>query len=44
VRRSYGIALRISHAPDDAEMLRASELLREALIEALLTTDTKSRR
>jgi AcrR family transcriptional regulator len=40
-----GIALRISHAPDDAELLRASELLREAVINALLTTDTtRSRR
>jgi AcrR family transcriptional regulator len=35
-----GIAMRISHAPDDAELLYASELLRDAVIDALLTSDT----
>jgi AcrR family transcriptional regulator len=40
-----GIALRISHAPDDSELLRASELLRDAVIDALLiAVRTRSRR
>jgi AcrR family transcriptional regulator len=37
-----GIASRLSHTPDDLELRHASELLRDAVIDALLTTDGSS--
>jgi AcrR family transcriptional regulator len=39
-----GVALRISHAPEDPELLRASDLLRDAVIDALLTPEEGSSR
>lgn len=37
-----GVALRLSYAPNDPDLLHASELLREAVINALLKTDERA--
>jgi AcrR family transcriptional regulator len=39
-----GVALRLSYAPNDRDLLRASELLREAVSNSLLRTDERSGR